>query len=323
MILFLSGARDQIVFNSAELFFTPGKNSYPVAQEYEKISLTGSTKDLGDEETTIIAGTDSNNPDEPWGKDKELRDLIVLSWPNDNDSDSQGESYGAKATSIIPVEMSVLKDETRCGKDCPDDKKWDDKTLADVYKDHGPEGIIGETEKLTDLKADNYIEINYSTLPNLINELGDIRVTLTHPLFDEDGKKIFPADDHWLTGEEVLLALRAQGENNDKESIENNSKQSYRILRSLAEVLSGHGEMYGSEGYAQEKLLDKSVLDESFFKHSHIRFDSYYLYDNVIDSEQVYPIKNLDDGKIVGDLSEYNSMSNQVQKPEGARALGK
>lgn len=78
------------------------------------------------------------------------------------------------------------------------------------YQVGGPACAVKTVEKLTDVRMDHYLEVDFSGFKRLIDTLGGVELTVNKPIRDRDSKLDLAAGTHRLDGEESLGLVRTR-----------------------------------------------------------------------------------------------------------------
>ncbi|MCT7353104.1 LCP family protein [Streptomyces sp. 15-116A] len=79
-----------------------------------------------------------------------------------------------------------------------------------AYATGGAACAVKTVEKLTDLRMDHYLEVDFAGFQKLIDELGGVEVTTTEDIKDPESHLDLKAGTHQLTGEQALGLVRTR-----------------------------------------------------------------------------------------------------------------
>jgi LCP family protein required for cell wall assembly len=136
-----------------------------------------------------------------------------------------------------------------------------------VHTMGGPSCVVHVVERMSGIRMDHYIEVDFAGFGGLVNALGGLTVTTAAPIQDARTGLELPPGAHELNGEEAMAALRAAGpetqqhfllalieEINDQDVLGSPAKL-YRVADAAAGSLttdSGLGSISGLIGFARE-----------------------------------------------------------------------
>ena len=79
-----------------------------------------------------------------------------------------------------------------------------------AYEIGGPVCAVKTVERLTGLRMDHYIEVDFTGFKNLVNALDGVPLTTTRPIHDQESHLNLAAGTHTLNGEQALGLVRTR-----------------------------------------------------------------------------------------------------------------
>ncbi|MFF8287786.1 LCP family protein [Streptomyces sp. NPDC016309] len=79
-----------------------------------------------------------------------------------------------------------------------------------AYEVGGPACAVKTVEKMSGIRMDHYIEVDFTGFKKLIDELGGVEITTTRPIDDKSSHLALPAGTHTLGGEQALGLVRTR-----------------------------------------------------------------------------------------------------------------
>ncbi|MDB1089153.1 LCP family protein [Streptomyces sp. ACA25] len=79
-----------------------------------------------------------------------------------------------------------------------------------LYATGGPACVVQTVEKMSAIRMDHYLEVDFAGFDDLVDALGGITVTTREPVHDRDGGLILDAGSRTLDGPEALTAVRTE-----------------------------------------------------------------------------------------------------------------
>ncbi|MFD9910569.1 LCP family protein [Streptomyces sp. NPDC059063] len=120
---------------------------------------------------------------------------------------------GHKKASVVSIPRDTLITRPECqAKD--DDSKVDPggqrQMFNTAYEVGGPACAVKTVEKMSGIRMDHYIEVDFTGFKKLIDTLGGVDITTKQPIKDKDSHLDLPAGDHKLNGEQALGLVRTR-----------------------------------------------------------------------------------------------------------------
>ncbi|MET7638463.1 LCP family protein [Streptomyces sp. NPDC005438] len=136
----------------------------------------------------------------------------------------------------------------------------------EAYQLGGPACAVKTVEKLTGIRMDHYLEIDFTGFRRLVDELGGVEITTSEPIHDAKSHLDLQAGTHMLSGEQALGLVRTRksvGDGSDLGRI----KLQQRFVRSLMDRVDRVGlwgnpqRLYRLADRATSSLTTDSGLD--------------------------------------------------------------
>ncbi|WP_059012064.1 LCP family protein [Streptomyces specialis] len=128
------------------------------------------------------------------------------------------------AATVVSIPRDTLVPRPACeradGSTAPAERRA---MFNESYTVGGPVCAVKTVEKLTGLRMDHYVEVDFQGFAELIDTLGGVEITTTEPIEDEDSHLSLPAGTHTLDGEQSLALVRTRkaiGDGSDLSRIE-------------------------------------------------------------------------------------------------------
>ncbi|MGW7365662.1 LCP family protein [Streptomyces sp. NPDC054841] len=177
-----------------------------------------------------IQGVDINNQlgtDRPDNVDNGSMDILVLG--SDSRAGANGK-YGTdeggarsdtamivhvyeghKKAAVVSVPRDTLIDRPRCadsdGRTVPSERRA---MFNTAYEVGGPSCAVKTVEKISGIRMDHYIEVDFTGFKKLIDELGGVDITTTERIDDSKSHLDLKPGKHTLTGEQALGLVRTR-----------------------------------------------------------------------------------------------------------------
>ncbi|HET6636200.1 MAG TPA: LCP family protein [Streptomyces sp.] len=135
-----------------------------------------------------------------------------------------------------------------------------------AYQAGGPVCAVKTVEKLTGVRMDHYVEVDFTGFKHLIDTLGGVPMTTHEPIHDQESHLRLKAGEHVLNGEQALALVRTRhgvGNGSDLGRI----KLQHAFLSALIERVHGVGlfsdprQLYDLADTATSALTTDSELD--------------------------------------------------------------
>ncbi|WP_369211362.1 LCP family protein [Streptomyces flavofungini] len=177
-----------------------------------------------------IKGVDINaalGTDRPVDIDNGSQDILVLgSDSRSGDNAKYGKDEGAarsdtamivhvykghKKASVVSIPRDTLISRPDCttddGKDAPGAQR---QMFNTAYEVGGPACAVKTVEKMSGIRMDHYVEVDFSGFKKLIDTLGGVDITTKKAIRDKDSHLDLDAGTHTLNGEQALGLVRTR-----------------------------------------------------------------------------------------------------------------
>lgn len=118
---------------------------------------------------------------------------------------------GHKKATVVSIPRDTLVDRPECtqksGKTVPAAK---DVMFNESYQVGGPACTVKTVEKMSGIRMDHYIEVDFNGFKTLVDELGGVPVTTAKPIHDKQSHLNLKAGEHTLDGEQALGLVRTR-----------------------------------------------------------------------------------------------------------------
>lgn len=84
-----------------------------------------------------------------------------------------------------------------------------DVRFHDLYALGGPSCVVRTVERMSDIRMDHYLEVDFAGFGDLVDALGGVSITLTDPVTDEHAGLELEPGRHTLDGDTALAAVRS------------------------------------------------------------------------------------------------------------------
>ncbi|QQN76766.1 LCP family protein [Streptomyces sp. XC 2026] len=81
--------------------------------------------------------------------------------------------------------------------------------FGDIYALGGPSCVVRSVEKMSDIRMDHYLEVDFARFGQLADAVGGVTLTLPEPVYAADGGLVLDSGTHTLSGAQALEAARA------------------------------------------------------------------------------------------------------------------
>lgn len=177
-----------------------------------------------------IQGVDINarlGADRPQNVDNGSMDILVLgsdsrSGANTEYGVDQGAArsdtamvvhvyQGHKKASVVSIPRDTLVDRPQCADDKGKAVSGQKRAMFNTaYEVGGPACAVKTIEKMSGIRMDHYIEVDFTGFKKLIDELGGVKITTTKPINDSKSHLDLPPGTHTLDGEQSLGLVRTR-----------------------------------------------------------------------------------------------------------------
>lgn len=118
---------------------------------------------------------------------------------------------GHKKAGVVSVPRDTIIERPDCtdktGASVPGRRKA---MFNTAYEVGGPACAVKTVEKMSGIRMDHYIEVDFTGFKKLIDELGGVEITTTKPITDKSSHLELAAGPHTLTGEQALGLVRTR-----------------------------------------------------------------------------------------------------------------
>ncbi|MEU6677719.1 LCP family protein [Streptomyces sp. NPDC046853] len=177
-----------------------------------------------------IKGVDINQAlgtDRPENIDNGSQDILVLgSDSRSGDNAKYGKDEGAarsdtamivhvnkghKTASVVSIPRDTLISRPECETDEGEKDPGGQRQMFNTaYEVGGPACAVKTVEKMSGIRMDHYLEVDFTGFKKLINTLGGVEITTKKAINDKDSHLNLKAGTHQLTGEQALGLVRTR-----------------------------------------------------------------------------------------------------------------
>lgn len=177
-----------------------------------------------------IKGVDINaalGTDRPQNVDNGSQDILVLgSDSRSGDNAKYGEDEGGarsdtamvvhvnkghKTASIVSIPRDTLITRPDCKTDDGESAPGAERQMFNTaYEVGGPACAVKTVEKMSGIRMDHFVEVDFTGFKKLINTLGGVEITTKKAINDKDSHLNLEAGTHQLTGEQALGLVRTR-----------------------------------------------------------------------------------------------------------------
>ncbi|MEV7291693.1 LCP family protein [Streptomyces microflavus] len=142
----------------------------------------------------------------------------------------------ARATAVsIPRDTLVSRPE--CTKADGSSVSAADRVMFNsVYSQAGPSCVVKTVEKMSGIRIDHYMEINFAGFKDLVDAIGGVTVTIDEPIHDKASGLELEAGTHRLTGTQSLAFVRTRHGIGDGSDLGRIGLQQQFMLALLSEI---------------------------------------------------------------------------------------
>lgn len=172
-----------------------------------------------------------------------------------------------RRASVVSIPRDTLVDRPRCerseGGSAPPEQRV---MFNAAYAVGGPTCAVRTVEKMTGIRMDHYLEVDFTGFRKLVDQLGGVKVTTSQPIRDKDAHLNLPAGTHVLDGEQALGLVRTRkgvGDGSDLGRIELQQKFLRALVAQIREVgvLGNPKRLYDLADAATSGITADSGLD--------------------------------------------------------------
>ncbi|GAA3751136.1 LCP family protein [Streptomyces tremellae] len=162
----------------------------------------------------------------PHDVDNGSEDILVLGSDSRSGANAKyGRSSGARSdtamvvhiyhghtkASVVSIPRDTLVDRPACTDDKGRTVQGDRSAMFNsAYEAGGPACAVKTVERMTDVRMDHYVEVDFTGFKKLIDELGGVKVTTTRAIHDKDSHLTLGPGTHTLDGEQSLGLVRTR-----------------------------------------------------------------------------------------------------------------
>ncbi|MFD4698047.1 LCP family protein [Streptomyces niveus] len=232
-----------------------------------------------------IQGVDINarlGTDRPVNVDNGSMDILVLG--SDSRSGANSE-YGAdqggarsdtamivhvdeghKSASVVSVPRDTLVERPDCETDNGTAAGAQRAMFNTAYEVGGPACAVKTVEKMSGIRMDHYIEVDFTGFKQLINDLGGVKITTKEAIDDPDSHLKLEPGPHTLDGEQALGLVRTRhsvGDGSDLGRIQLQQAFIKALINQVKEIglLSSPKKLYEIGDTATRAITPDSELD--------------------------------------------------------------
>ncbi|MFI1419380.1 LCP family protein [Streptomyces sp. NPDC020731] len=218
------------VYMKLEGNITPDEAAAAELARFERERPTALVKDA---RNILLIGSDSRAGDENarYGRDvgTERSDTVIL----------LHLSAGRRSATAVSVPRDLMVDVPGCRR--PDGSRAEPvfTMFNSAFAVGGSACTIRTVEKLTDIRVDHHVVVDFDGFKDMVDAVGGVEVCLREPVDDEDAELRLPAGRVTLDGEQALGYVRARkslGDGSDTSRME----RQQRFLGALVNKVSGN-----------------------------------------------------------------------------------
>lgn len=172
-----------------------------------------------------------------------------------------------KRASVVSIPRDTLVDRPRCERSGGGNAPAEHRVMFNAaYAVGGPTCAVRTVEKMTGIRMDHYLEVDFTGFRKLVDQLGGVEVTTDQPIHDKDAHLDLPAGTHVLDGEQALGLVRTRkgiGDGSDLGRIELQQKFMRALVTQIREVgvLGNPKRLYDLANAATSGITADSGLD--------------------------------------------------------------
>lgn len=170
---------------------------------------------------------DSALTDRPKNLDNGSMDILVLGSDSRSGANSEyGQDEGAarsdtamvvhvykgrKTASVVSIPRDTLIDRPECTDEKGASAAGEKRAMFNTaYEVGGPTCAVKTVEKMSGIRMDHYIEVDFTGFKKLIDKLGGVEITTTKPIDDAKSHLDLAPGTHTLNGEQSLGLVRTR-----------------------------------------------------------------------------------------------------------------
>ncbi|MEO3976495.1 LCP family protein [Streptomyces sp. CAU 1734] len=118
---------------------------------------------------------------------------------------------GRKKASVVSIPRDTLIDRPQCADRDGRTVQGQSRAMFNTaYEVGGPACAVKTVERMSGIRMDHYIEVDFTGFKKVIDELGGVDITTTKPIKDPDSHLDLPPGAHTLNGEQALGLVRTR-----------------------------------------------------------------------------------------------------------------
>jgi LCP family protein required for cell wall assembly len=229
-VLLAAAGAGWAVYRKLEGNITPDEAAAAELARFEKDRPTALVEDA---RNILLIGSDSRSGDgnARYGRDAgtERSDTVIL----------LHLSGGRRSATAVSVPRDLMVDVPGCRR--PDGSRAEPvfTVFNSAFAVGGSACTIRTVEKLTDIRVDHHVVVDFDGFKDMVDAVGGVEVCLREPVDDEDAELRLPAGRVTLDGEQALGYVRARkslGDGSDTSRME----RQQRFLGALVNKVSGN-----------------------------------------------------------------------------------
>ncbi|MGW0732856.1 LCP family protein [Streptomyces sp. NPDC002851] len=176
---------------------------------------------------------------------------------------------GNKKASVVSIPRDTLVTRPECQRTDGNgtDPGGPRKMFNESYSVGGPACAVKTVEKMSGIRMDHYLEVDFTGFKDLIDELGGVEVTTGKAIDDPDSHLKLPAGTHTLNGEQSLGLVRtrhAVGDGGDLGRIQLQQAFIKALIKQVKDVgvFTNPKKLYDLADAATKAVTTDSELDE-------------------------------------------------------------
>ncbi|MFF0727902.1 LCP family protein [Streptomyces sp. NPDC004134] len=116
-----------------------------------------------------------------------------------------------KRASVVSIPRDTLVDRPECSRDDGETAPAAKRAMFnESYSVGGPACTVKTVEKMTGVRMDHFVEVDFSGFKRLVNQLGGVEITTRQDIDDPDSHLDLKAGTHTLDGEQALGLVRTR-----------------------------------------------------------------------------------------------------------------
>ncbi|MER6999528.1 LCP family protein [Streptomyces sp. NPDC000410] len=174
---------------------------------------------------------------------------------------------GHKKAAVVSMPRDTLIDRPRCADSDGRPVEGERRAMFNTaYEVGGPACAVKTVEKISGIRMDHYIEVDFTGFKKIIDELGGVRITTTRAIDDEKSRLDLAPGTHTLTGEQALGLVRTRksvGDGSDLGRIQLQQAFIKALIQQVKDVgvFSSPKKLYSLADSATKAITPDSELD--------------------------------------------------------------